>query len=368
MREIIKSIIVWVYMKKDYYHKLKNEKANINRKKNLYCKTVFSTVQENRIKEYFVNNYGKNYSNKWHRLYQSYTGKYDEKYFPEILYSTKLEKNLNPNEMATFLEDKSLVELLYKNVKNLVLPKTYILNCSGIFYDQHRKVISYADALKKITSTKEVVFKKTINSSSGRSIRICQFSDGIDIKTGDSIQKIFDIYSENFIVQECIKNCSELRNLHPASINTFRVMTYIVEDKIYHSPIVLRIGTGRNRVDNAHAGGLFIGVTDNGRLLKKAFTECGKVYNFHPDTNIVFSGYYIPKVKEMIKIAYACHENTPHLKMISWDFTVNNNNDIVLIETNTTGQSIWLSQISHGCGVFGKNTEKMYKLISEKKL
>lgn len=365
MRKIIKYIIISIYNKRRYHQRLKGEIKNIKRKKMLWSKTNLSIDQKNEIKDYFIKNYGKNYSDKWHRLYQSYTGKYDKKYFPEILYSTQLEKKLNPTKIAEFIEDKALIELLYGGVAKLNIPKTYVLNCSGIFYDAKRNVISRDEALKILANTPEVVLKKTVDSSSGRSIRMCKFKNGIDTKTGDPVQKIFEIYNNNFIAQECIENCKELKALHPSSINTFRVMTYITDDKIYHAPILLRIGTDDKRVDNAHAGGIFVGVTDAGKLLEKAFSEYGNEYDKHPTTGIEFKNYHIPKVKEMLEIAYICHGLTPHLKIISWDFTINKNNEVVLIEVNTTGQSVWLPQIAHGCGIFGENTEKMYKLIAK---
>ena len=38
------------------------------------------------------------------------------------------------------------------------------------------------------------------------------------------------------------------------------------------------------------------------------------------------------------------------------DFTINTDGDPVLIEANTEAGSIWMAQMSHGCGVFGDLT------------
>ena len=65
----------------------------------------------------------------------------------------------------------------------------------------------------------------------------------------------------------------------------------------------------------------------------------------------------------MIQIAYKCHGRTPHLKLISWDFTIDDKNRIVLIEVNLNGQSIWFPQMAHGKGAFGDNTKYMLNLL-----
>ena len=41
-------------------------------------------------------------------------------------------------------------------------------------------------------------------------------------------------------------------------------------------PLALRIGQGGSYLDNAHVGGMFIGVNDLGELNEEAFTEFGK--------------------------------------------------------------------------------------------
>ena len=366
MRSKIKKMIIFLIQKRNTRRRYKKELRDLKRKKFLYESVDLSPKQEKEIQEYFLKNLGKKFSDKWHRLYQSYTGNYDKKYFPESLYSTKLEAKLNPIKIASFLEDKSLIEILYKNVENLTIPETIVVNCSGIYYNSKREIISYEEAIKLFNKTDDIVFKTTIDSCSGRSINIYKFNNGIDQKTKISIAEVFDKYQENFIAQKCITNCEEIKKLHPNSLNTFRIMTYTIDGKMYHAPLLLRIGRGGNKVDNAHAGGMFIGVSDDGKLKKFAYTEYGEKFDIHPDTKIKFENYQIPMVKEMIKTAYICHGLTPHLKMISWDFAIGKDNKIVLIEINTTGQSIWLSQIPHGCGIFKENTEYMYNLIKKR--
>ena len=100
-------IKLYIYTK-IYLH----EKENIRKKKKLYTKVNLSKEQENEIQTMFSSYYGKRYSTKWHRLYQSYTGRYDKNYFPEILYTTKLEPILNPRRYTDVLADKRIDRII----------------------------------------------------------------------------------------------------------------------------------------------------------------------------------------------------------------------------------------------------------------
>ena len=50
----------------------------------------------NKHDKFYYENYGKKIKKDWHKLYQSYTGVYRHNYFPEILFSMKLEPLTNP--------------------------------------------------------------------------------------------------------------------------------------------------------------------------------------------------------------------------------------------------------------------------------
>ena len=124
----------------------------------------------------------------------------------------------------------------------------------------------------------------------------------------------------------------------------------------------MRIGQGGNYIDNAHAGGMFIGVSDEGCLASEAFTEYQKRYKKHPDTGIIFEGYKIPYVREMIDSAKKLHSILPQCMFLSWDFMVDKNGLLVLIEVNIESQTIWFPQMANGRSFFGDNTEKMINI------
>jgi hypothetical protein len=346
----------------DFYHYIYiylHEVRYIKAQKKLWKDVILTKEQEKELQAVF----GKKTSNKWHRLYQSYTGEFNKDYFPEILFSTKLEPILCPRGICEVLQDKGLIGVLYHSVPELRLPKTVIVNCSGIFYDGNRNIINKetaADLVYEWSKRKRFVIKPTVGTHSGAGVVIGK-QDAYN--SSEEILTLFHGYKKNFIVQEYIINSKELRALYDNSLNTIRIMTYILEDKLYHAPLILRIGKGGNEVDNVGIGGLFVGLSDDGYLKKEAFTRKGEGYCVHPDSRIRFEGYPITGIDKIIECAFACHKKTPHTKFISWDFTFDENNVPVLIEANLLGHSSWLPQAASGVSTFGSNTNKMLDKI-----
>lgn len=166
----------------------------------------------------------------------------------------------------------------------------------------------------------------------------------------------FALYGKDFLVSER-KRCSEnISAIYPHSVNTFWVITCIWNGKIHHVPTIMRIGQGGAVVDNAHAGGMFIGISDDGVLRKSAFTEFLGRFDKHSGTEITFKNYHINGSKKVLTAAQTMHARIPQVSVINWDFTLNEKESPVLIEINIDlGGSIWMTQMANGVGPFDEN-------------
>jgi len=317
------------------------EYLSIIKKRNLYKNVVWSNEQQKEFDNYWKSNYGKKISNRWHKLYQSVNEELNVRYFPEFIYSTKVEPKMNNYLFSNLLQDKAFIEPLY--YKKVHIPKTYGLNSSNIFYDSNRNIITKKKFTQIIDNIGPAVIKPTIESSSGDSVRILHTKNGKDILTNESVINIMNYYKKNYIIQEKIKPHEAFEKIYNQSINTIRLLTYIVNGKINHAPISFRMGTGGSEVDNIHAGGLSISISDYGELGKYAYQlgygEGRRAFEKHPDSKIKFENYYIPYVPEIIRLGYELHGLTPHIGIASWDFTIDDKENINLIEVNLAGQS-----------------------------
>ncbi len=354
LRHKIKNLLEKGYNVYHYIQIVRCEKASLASKRKQWKKIRLTPEQKGEIKAV----YGRRIGCKWHRLYQSYTGIYNKYYFPEILFSSRLETKLCPRRICKSLQDKSLVEILYATVPGLKFPKTIIVNSSGLYYDTERNIISKEEAVAAVLSwCKENAFiiKPTVGSMAGDKFMKFE-SASVD---REDILELFRSYGKNFIIQECMRNHESIRALYDKSYNTFRIMTYILNDKLYHAPLILRIGRFGKVTDDE----IYIGVSEDGVLADTAISYEGERYLAHPDTNIRFAGIHIPGVRQLVECAYACHRKTPHTKFISWDFSLNEEGAPILIEANMLGHSVWFPQIVYGVGIFGENTRQALELI-----
>lgn len=333
------------------------------RRRNLINRVTLSRQQKHLIDTFYKENYGRKIAYDWHRLYQSFTGKFAVDYFPDVLFSGKLEPLLDKNPYNDVLEDKNLLHI-YGVCKNVRTPIVYASRCAGMLRNGGLEQITKIEFYDFMKNIGKVVIKPSVQSGSGRHIRFIKVKNGVDIFTGDPIEDIVEMYgNEDFVIQECVECSRDLSNIYPIAVNTFRIMTYILDGEIFACPGILRIGQKGSKLDNAHAGGMFIGIDDDGFLRDEAYTEFGIRYKEHPDTHLIYKGYKVSNYKKIIEKCKKLHAITPQLGFISWDMTLDKDEEIVLIEINTRGGSIWLSQMANGCGVFGDNTKRILKLI-----
>lgn len=350
----------------NYFKMYLAEHYALLRKKKLIKNAKWSEEQKDEFNSYWKANY-KKITNKGNRLIESFNGTYDYRYIPDFLYATKIEHQFNSFLHSKIYSDKSLTEVLYKGKSKAILPKTYLLNSGGYFYNENREVIGKDGAIKILQSVKEAVIKPTLGGNSGKGIIIDSFDENCTGKeTGFELLSL--INDENYVVQEIITQSKELNTLYPHSVNTFRVISFISNGKVNIAPISLRMGADGKKVDNIHAGGLSVGISNSNETILKygyklGYSDQAIKYESHPDTNIKFKGFKIPGIKDIVESAIILHGFTPHTGIISWDFTINEKHKPVLIEANYIGQAVWLSQIVNGYSIFMEETEDILKRI-----
>lgn len=347
---------------------IKGELLNLYRRKGEYHECTLLPIEKKLASDFYKKYYGKNIPLTWHRLYKSYTGNFDEKFFPEILFSSKLEEVLNPHSIAYHLENKAFIpQQLFSNLNDswrIKVPEMIFMDCDGVKWNKDGQILSNSSAIELLRDIGEVIIKPTVDTMGGNGVRLLNISNGVDTLSKQCSDSIISSYKKNYIIQHRVINHESIAKIYDKSINTLRVITFICDDKINIAPLVMRIGLSNRVVDN---DGIFIGVNENGLLNKIGFSKIGcKKYYEHPDTKIKFDGYYVAGIKERIEAAKRLHAMIPQLKMLSWDMAYDKDGNVVIIEVNTTGQSVWFPQMVTGKSIFGEHTSDMLKLISKK--
>ncbi len=334
------------------------------RRVEIYSKTTLTTQQKAEIDHIYKKYYGERIPYTWHRHFTAFTGNFDPYYFPELLFIPEFERFMNPdNTYAKVFSDKNVLPLIAKSSSvNVSIPDTFFSSINGLLRDKHNNIISQEEAIA-LLENKRVFLKPTIGTNSGVGCRIIHVVSGKDQLTGKSAQEVLRSLGKNYIVQDCITCHSSIQKIYAQSVNTFRVITYLWRGKVEHMPAIMRIGQGGSFLDNAHAGGMFIGVSDCGILRKEAFTEFRKSFTHHPNTHLKFEGYQIEHFPKVIEAAKKMHRAIPQVGCINWDFTIDEAGNPVLIEGNMRWGSVWLIEMAHGCGAFGQRTPEVLEWI-----
>ena len=250
---------------------------------------------------------------------------------------------------ANILRDKYLFDIVMSAVD---VPTAPVIGhaVAGHFYFAHTEV-SYDDWVERITAVQGEKFVKDAVSCCARGVR----------KIGSTwpLQEA-DFISGKFIVQKAVHNCEEINKLQPRSVNTLRIVT-VENQKTGEiellSPGGLRIGGGGD-VDNWAAGGLFVGIDEDGKLLKWGFYKPGKhdplKADHQPQTGVSFEGYQIPHYAEAIALVKRAHLAVHGVVTIGWDVAITPEGP-VLIEGNDDWEITLMQMVGGGGGIVLSN-------------
>lgn len=309
--------------------------------------------------------YGFNIPLVWHRKYYGYSDRYDPNFFPEILYTTKLDQIMNLPLYTRALSDKNLISFLYQRAERVCpfikLPMM-VCGCSNGYWSYKNEPSTEVAVLEALRHLKDqYIIKPSIGESSGHGVEKITFSE--DDATN---RAILSRYSKIFVVQECIQQHETFAELHRESVNTVRIMTYRLNGEIKHCPIIIRIGTGKSHLDNAHAGGMYIAVSDDGYLGEFALCNYKERIYSHPDSGIVFQKYRVAGMEKVIIAAEELHKCLPMIGIVNWDLVVDSDENIEIIEGNLSCGGIWLFQNTWGKGCFGEDTKEIVNILRKR--
>ena len=333
----------------------------------IYSKVDLTAEQKAAIDELYVKEYGEKIPYVWHRHFTAFTGKFDAGYFPESMFIPEFERYMSANtEFAKVFTDKNMIPMLAA-AAGVKTAECLLCRVRGAFRDENSRIISREEFISRLSDIGEVFMKPSVDTSSGQGCVLADFSGGTDKISGRTAAEVVDGMGPDLVIQSRIKCHESITKIYSGSVNTFRIITYRWKDEILSLPIIMRIGSGGGFVDNAHAGGMFIALDNDGTMHKTAFTEFKSEFTEHPDTHLVFEGYKIDGLPAALDAAKRLHECVPQIGCVNWDLTIDSDGEPVLIEANMnnghSGGSIWLCEMAHGVAPFGDNTREVLRWL-----
>ena len=154
------------------------------------------------------------------------------------------------------------------------------------------------------------------------------------------------------LVEELIEQGEEMAMLHPASVNSVRMLTINLGDgdiRLWY-PYV-RIGVGGHFISSAATGSIVAGINaGTGVVETTGFDKLGKITDVHPDTHITIKGIKIPRWGQLCQKAIEMSKRLPTLRYIGWDFVYDKDGEWIVMEGNENS-GISSSQLIHHRGM-----------------
>ncbi len=174
---------------------------------------------------------------------------------------------------------------------------------------------------------------------------------------GQDLREIYDdlIKNKMFLCEETILQNDEMNKLCERSVNTIRVCTLVSDSgKPHLIYALLRIGSGKNDVDNVTSGGMYTLLSKGGEITHPAF--CDKTvsyYKEHPHNGFPFIGFKVPFFKEAVDLCLKAALVERRIRYVGWDIAITPKGPVLVEGNSLPGYDMPQNHIFHddGCGI-----------------
>ena len=303
--------------------------------------------QKKQIKK-FYSPYVMFMTTRYHRLYTANYGEFHPEFFPEEFYAMYIDRYYSDREEARYLDNKCYYYRIFSNVH---MPELIAMRIGTTWLNADQEPITQQQASLLVIKEKEAVVKKAVNSEGGF---------GVSFVKGEELYNTFTDTMNSIgcdvVIQKPVKQHSSFAALHPDSVNTIRVVSLLRSDNVKIYAAALKIGTGGSRTDNGCQGGIYCGLNSDGSLKNYGILDNGTLLYEHPDLHYKFSEKKLCHLDRVFELVKKAHPFMGHFRLISWDVTVDENGDAVLIEANLSLGGI--NDVQMCCGpLFGEDTK-----------
>ena len=121
-------------------------------------------------------------------------------------------------------------------------------------------------------------------------------------ETGTGLEALVRQIPCDLVIQKPVRQHPALSRLHPESVNTLRIVSLLTGERVKIYAVCLKIGVGKERVDNGCHGGIYCGVRPDGRLRPIGVTDSGRTIRRHPQLGYRFEEQRVPCLKSALEL------------------------------------------------------------------
>lgn len=318
-----RKILVSIYKELIYmYTKLKRKKAL--RK----AEEIIERYEPN-------NNYSKRQKKKILKQMCYYVGVYRAIFSEYYMLDFRNMTDQELEEYVTNGDGKQYLRYLNTNTYKFTQNKFDTYKAFAKYYKREMILINGMEdfeEFEKYCQKHPVFVKKPHSAECGKGVELIDTNK----KNLSKLFKQLVIENKSFIVEEKIEQDEVMASLHPSSVNTVRILPYVdKKGKVtIHKPF-LKVGQNSSFVDNGGAGGILALIdAKTGKVLSDGMDELRNEFVYHPNTNVKFKGFQIPKWKELIDMMKEAALLKPEGRYLGFDVALSKNG-WVIVECNS---------------------------------
>ena len=194
---------------------------------------------------------------------------------------------------------------------------------------------------------KDCFFAKEPSSFGGLGVqKINLESDNLDGIYKDLMEK------KLYLAEEAIVQHQEMNTLCARSVNTIRIVT-LLSDKGNPNFVyaLIRVGSGKNDVDNVTSGGMYTLLSKEGKITHPMF--CDKTvsyYTEHPVSGCKFIGFQVPFFSEALELCKSAAKVEKRMRYVGWDVAITPTGPVLVEGNNLPGYDMCQNHRFHDSG------------------
>ena len=256
------------------------------------------------------------------------TGEFKRGCIPFDYFYYFLEPKLNPHRYSSIGDLRTLD---YRRFGDFAI-KPLMHFITGTLYNSDFEPVGEAEMNKILSDHNDTIVIKQEFGWGGKEVRVIHSSE---------FKPALLLPGFNYVIQPFLKQYRVLHELHPHSVNTFRVYTFRKKDGSVEVPLTyLRFGVDGSRVDNLSSGGQCVRFDPTGKPDTLAIDELGlRCGDRHKNSGKIFAELEIPMFHDIVDKCVTIHQVYPHVRLIGWDICVDETGAPRLIEWNSSRPS-----------------------------
>lgn len=294
-------------------------------------------------------------------------------FVPEDVFYTRVEPVLNNRVYAVAYNDKNFFERYLHEFKEL-FPRVFLRGVNGVFYGPEYEYVprdGIKGIIKNLDCNLEYILKPATETGAGDDVRLVRvIGESVSVNQITlTIDQFIDSLGKHkfldFVFQERILQCEWFKHFCPEATNIIRVFSYrsVVTNEVYILHSYFRYGYYKDTFEvYLKNGGLRHGIRSDGTLADYPINYYG---NIQP-SNLLSDSIdrrEVPKYKEIVGVVRAVGEKFYHHRLLGFDFIVDSQDRVRLLEVNLRNIGMIHHQMING-PLFGEFTNEVVDYCS----